>query len=428
MQRFGSSVDTRKFAKPAHFIGNGVLCSASVHILSHLLIYRIYSQIQWSHIAVMDLKCILLLLACTSFGLVLVNSTSGNSLATTLSSNQSLNAWPPSLPWTKNLADGLSMDVFWYGQDAPPSRWVEIAQNLDEILHDIDNRPGDGDRMFGTLAFEYARHFEMYFFGSIRKWEAARVVQAIRDFYFVAQDHPRELEFQLQTQNPPRRLYCRLVWSPVDPSRRNDWPVSLPWSLRVPFDYPPSMQYQLFLQFYHYGKTAITASDRTLRDSLDGIIAEVNQGGPRDGIVSKGIVCAWYFTGSRSEVSGEQKGGDHEGRDGERCGDHSRALFDATSLGSEGGWSSRRSLGFFDACEGTPAVIGIRPSLCQGTCASQCGSRSDKVVIRNCERKECRSWRGPPSEGDFLPEVAVRVEAGHVKRIQGIQKHASSNF
>ena len=287
-----TAVDTRESAKLAYFMRSTLLCQHPYDsILSHLLSSESMPRPnRRASGTVMDLRYILLTLACTSIALsrALVNSTSDNSFATTLSSNQTLNAWPPSLPWTMNLGDGLSMEVFWYGQDAPLSRWTEIAKNLDETLRDIDNKPGDPERIFGPLAFEYDHHFLMYFFGSIRKWEASRVVQAIRDLYFVSQDHPRELEFLLQTQNPPRRFYCRLVWSPVDPSRRSHWPASLPWNLRVPFEYPPSTPYQLFLQFYHYAKTPITPSDRTLRDSLDGLIVELNQEGPRDGIVSKG--------------------------------------------------------------------------------------------------------------------------------------------
>lgn len=169
-----------------------------------------------------------------AFPSVLLNA----SVVSTQSGNRTLGAWPPRTPWIMDIPGSrdLSITVTWYGSFAQEAGRDSIRGALKDFERRFAN---DGEHWL----VPEPHHTVIHMNSGIATLgmnintlpphlppprEFARVLKTIYDLFFVYNDKPREIHFEVN-QDRLALASCRLGWNAF--TFINNWPQHLPWKV-----------------------------------------------------------------------------------------------------------------------------------------------------------------------------------------------------
>lgn len=262
-----------------------------------LLLSTSYLSDQSSHTFAMYSRHILFIFVYLSFALASVLPSdsvlqllSNSSLSVTGPSNHTLNAWPPRLPWTMRLSGDLSIDVTWYGEYAPRSRWNAIKKALEGMIRQIDEEQGGPDENIGQFSY-MGKSTRVNFFSDtaylppfeydphISRRDAVKVLKTTTDLFFVYKDNPREFRAQIDIQRQ-RRVDMLIVWDHETPWA---WPERLPFIINL----PPFRNREWCMALEWYGRGVDPPLANEVREALGWFIHDFTREGPQTGTISK---------------------------------------------------------------------------------------------------------------------------------------------
>ena len=167
----------------------------------------------------------------------LAHSLSSNLSALALPSSQEtplngsrLGAWPERVPWTMRLGEGLTMEVFDYGDYAARYEWSGVREGLENIARQINSEQGSIDDHISQNNYEY-NIVILRFFGNpprISKRNALRVLKTIKDLFFVYKDNPRAFVATIGIQGLEIPQNMVLLWN----NEPSSWPP-LPFTIAL---------------------------------------------------------------------------------------------------------------------------------------------------------------------------------------------------
>lgn len=195
--------------------------------------------------------------------------------------NYTLSAWPSPFPWTLDLGGDLSIDFYRYGEEANPSGWSAVRKDLDGLAKSMEDDGAVRYFHLGGLNSFHRKNIVIDFthrlepgIPKLSLTDAAKVVKATNNCFFIYKYDPREVEAEIKIRRRPA-MKMELFWQPVPFS--NPWP-ELPWRILLSSD--------LSMKIYLYGKDAESADIDGVITYLGLLYLSIRGEGPRTGFIS----------------------------------------------------------------------------------------------------------------------------------------------